>query len=153
MMKFGKKTIYSPEYYLDLVIKQMIELMIIKHNSPVLFSEIHKYMESPNPQEEAGLLDNEDLVLIIEQLITDKYISCNNLSAFPEERQYYVNFKGTWFIKQGGYQNESSQNNLEEQRVREYHTLTKILVFGTSVAAIYYILEILNHAYKIYPYP
>ena len=74
-------------------------------------------------------------------------------------------FEGRWFIRhQGGYVGKSQSLDAERKMVvfvqnetlknaRYLNRLTLILAVGTSIAALYYILEILKNHYPIYSLP
>lgn len=102
---------------------------------------------------------------IIKQLVADGYITELPLSDSPQ-RMYHVTFKGRSF---NGYveqqtilvENQKRLKALESANLlyqsnsvknsRNLNYLTIILAIGTSIAAAYYILEILNHWICIYP--
>lgn len=104
---------------------------------------------------------------IISKLIEDGYITeLRKANEGQDVTTYHVTFKGQIFE---GY--ESQQKLLNEQKARladlenrsrefqdettnnakRLNVLTVILALGTSIAAIYYLLEILNNWVRIYP--
>lgn len=102
---------------------------------------------------------------IMQKLEDDGYISKKSIYG-SEQPSYNVTFKGRIF---NGYENDYL--SLNEQKARllalekknqefqilssrnasKLNCLTLILAVGTSIAAIYYIFEILNHWLCIYP--
>lgn len=69
---------------------------------------------------------------------------------------YKINFEGEVLIERGGYsvvisENEFLKKNQEQLEKMNFY-LTLILTIGTSIPAIYYIMEIANHFWSIYPY-
>jgi len=98
------------------------------------------------------LLDEIIVKLKDDGLITE----INNLDS---QSTYHVTFKGLTF---NGYASEKQSLQAEKERLKildektlkltSWTTrLTWIIAIGTFVAAIYYLLEILNHWFCIYP--
>jgi len=96
---------------------------------------------------------------ILEQLAEDKYLIIHKQEIEENEfnrpnpiiQFYEITGTGKMFIEQGGY--SSLQKLKDEQRILEKKnsTLTLILVVGTGISALYYILEILDRIFHIYP--
>ncbi len=95
-----------------------------------------------------------DLPEILEQLTIDGYLIENKEREW--DKIYSISFKGKIFSKNGGYSELERTKNAEnirvgnvEKRQRAYESnmvrLTWILAIGTTVAAIYYLLEIIKH--------
>lgn len=106
---------------------------------------------------------------IIQKLVDDGMLSEKDAFDLPPEsrpEEYNITFKGRLWFEAGGYQGERNRLNAEntrvntvEKRQRAYESnmvlLTWILAIGTSIAALYYLLEIQkNHSdfwNKYYP--
>ena len=81
-----------------------------------------------------------ELIIIIRKLKKDGYIE---ELIFDEVPHYYKTFDGSLFREQGGYY---KRNELENSTLKMHKTtffLTWILAIGTSVAALYYLSELL----------
>jgi len=102
---------------------------------------------------------------IIKQLVEDDYIREAPINDSPQ-KTYHVTFKGRLFKGYVAYQNSLEENNkrisdLEKENrkfqemtlknSRYLNRLTFILAFGTGIAALFYLFEILNHWLCIYP--
>ena len=94
---------------------------------------------------------------ILQRLVDDGYIK----ETIREKTQpiYHLTFNGRIFE---GYLNRNISLNQEREWLKHLQILTLnnsnklnlitwIIAIGTLIAAIYYILEILNHCYAIYP--
>lgn len=102
---------------------------------------------------------------IIRQLIDDEYI--RELPIIESsQKTYHVTFKGRIFEGYVANNIASKQSikrisDLEEENRKfqkralknshQLNCLTIILAIGTMIAALYYIIEILNHLFLIYP--
>ncbi len=114
-------------------------------------------------------IDNNTLASAFVKLVKDKYVNINEqtiglkMDNSPRNINYYnISFEGIIFIKNDGYEKEH-QNNQKieiesaEMKKRQFlleekHSsiqfqllvLTWVIAIGTSVAAIYYLLEVLK---------
>lgn len=102
---------------------------------------------------------------IIRKLVEDGYVREELAAGSPPT--YHLTFNGLSFK---GYEEEVNTQNAEKTRLgnlesenqlfqreglnnaRRMNLLTLILAIGTGIAAVYYILEILHHCWKIYPH-
>ena len=115
---------FSREYIWNLYIEKTPELKINRH----LYDEILK------------------------KLVEDGYIRETKNSM--DQPVYYTTLKGLSF---DGYQNielevlklKKKSDLLADRSI----VLTALVALGTLVSAVYYLLEILNHFYQIYPLP
>ncbi len=104
-----------------------------------------------------------EMHLIIDKLIDDGYvkkyiISVVNLNTKDsvDTPHFEITFKGKMFIQEGGYEGhylklasesirlgklDENQKSTNENMV----FLTRVVAFGTTVAAIYYLLEVLKY--------
>ena len=102
---------------------------------------------------------------IIKQLVNDDYIRELPIND-SSQKSYHVTFKGRIFNGYVEYQSSLRENNerisgLEEENrkfqdatlknSRYLNRLTLILTIGTGMAALFYLFEILNHWFCIYP--
>ena len=94
---------------------------------------------------------------IIERLKQDNLITETKLE--DAQPVYHITFKGLLF---DGYEKEYELARQEKERLeriedetlnvsRRMNRLTWIIMIGTAIAALYYLLEILNHWLNIYP--
>ena len=94
---------------------------------------------------------------IIAKLKEDGLVTEVNQEAV--QPTYHVTFKGLIFDGYNQQWFDSQKENDELKSLRQTSNvnslkmtrLTKWVMFGTSIAAIYYLLEILNHWFCIYP--
>ncbi|MBA0883599.1 hypothetical protein [Flavobacterium undicola] len=96
------------------------------------------------------------------KLVKDDYvIETNKDIDNPKKTHYNISFEGLFFIKNGGYENQNLKSHQVEMEVVEMKkmqslleaknaslqvqlvVLTYLIAFGTLVAAIYYLLEVL----------
>ena len=99
----------------------------------------------------------ERAILMIEK---DGYVFSKDKSIPSGSRTtFYISFEGLVFLEQGGYRGEYERNLSEAARLaslesrqaqaeRNLLILNSLIAFGTLVAAVYYVLEILRH-YKV----
>lgn len=100
------------------------------------------------------------LTKVMNKLSKDGYIEYSDKEDYDRSkvyaiktniRAYSITWDGIYFLKLGGYKKEIESKNklqtiegdLKKLQVRTY-VLTLIIMAGTSIAAIYYILEILK---------
>lgn len=114
-------------------------------------------------------IDNSTLHSALLKLVKDDYVntemedSIDPIFKSPRKDQYYkISFEGLVFINNGGYENlyyenqkqksqfaelKKKQSLLEQKQVSNQFQivlLTWIIAFGTIVAAVYYLFEILS---------
>ena len=114
-------------------------------------------------------IDNSTLHSALLKLVKDGYVNqesentTDQIFNTPKTNHYYkISFEGSFFIKNGGYENQyhknqniensrnemiERQNALEEKQSRnqtQLVVLTWIIALGTFVAAVYYFLETLK---------
>lgn len=91
-------------------------------------------------------LDMDELIKITNQLLADHYISENKYN------QYQVTYRGIIFNDQKGYQGQMEkahevralqQSQMETQQ--KITVLTRWIAVGTSIAALYYLIEIVKN--------
>lgn len=105
----------------------------------------------------------------LEKLISENYVTQIDTIVFNEllkqdleETIYEITWEGHFFISQGGYLGQNYKNNEEKERIIKLEnaqtiisertiktqeaqvTLSRILVFLTGIATIYYLFEILK---------
>lgn len=117
------------------------------------------YLENEDAQ--ILLSDYAELLQSLDKLALDGYLK--RLGGVNPT--FGLTFEGRWFIRhQGGYVGKSQSLDAERKMVvfvqnetlknaRYLNRLTLILAVGTSIAALYYILEILKNHYPIYSLP
>ena len=112
--------------------------------------------------------DGDLLGKILNHLIKDGYLRCETRNIFKQigsgaakvdETFYYTTFEGEVFEITGGYQGKSNRQNAENIRLDKIEKnqslhrlwmtwLTAILAVGTTLAAIYYCVELYwNHGW------
>ncbi len=117
-----------------------------------LYTEILKI----NPQDCLGLLE------ILED---DKYIEIHRAGGSSTISSISINIRGKYFISasQGGYVGKSERLNREKvelgklQRTtislsEKMNTLTRWIVFGSTIAAIYYLIQIFDYYIQHCPF-
>jgi hypothetical protein len=104
------------------------------------------------------------------KLAKDEYVLQNKKDNGLINSEFHITFEGIIFIKKGGY----CQERLEAQRKEKAYELlkieqkrhetsllslnrrmvllTKIIAFGTFIAAVYYLLEILSFFWRLLRY-
>ena len=91
-------------------------------------------------------INPRDRKIIREKLIEDKYISsfvpALGSDKFLSDREYQcINFNGIFLLNKGGYVGK----NRKEKFLRTLQLwLTILIALGTAVAALYYILQMMN---------
>jgi hypothetical protein len=115
-------------------------------------------------EKKASNLDGDELVKILDQLKDDKYIKSTvkrewrtfgaaMMAAETEIEYFSVTYKGIIFNNLNGYSGKETEKHrfdlLEIQHRKTESNLyraTVILAIGTSIAAIYYLIEIFKNA-------
>ena len=110
-----------------------------------------------------NLKDFTELRAILNKLIKDGYVEAVlihhiniNTKEKISEDDYRITFEGKCFILEGGYEghfqrlaSESIRLDIlaESQRVSDGNMvfLTRVIAVGTSIAAVYYLIEIVKH--------
>ncbi len=88
-----------------------------------------------------------DVTAIIQQLVDDKYI------RFDDPNQFKISLNGQVFIARDGYQGDIDKANEEKNRIYQLeirqsqmasrlYWINLTIAIGTSIAAIYYIVEL-----------
>lgn len=115
------------------------------------FSEISNRINEENIDIEFG-----EIVYILKKLLNDGYIMEDDRfdkTKFGHDTVYRINFEGRLFLEQGGYEGVNTRQNVgnirvanlenHQKRHRMWMTrLTIILAAGTTLAAIYYCVEL-----------
>ena len=98
----------------------------------------------------------QDILLIVNQLCDDKYISYSSYTdptfGLEMERFYKITFKGRLFHQRGGYRGEDDRRNadvgrraMEVQRNKYLLLITFAIGVGTIVAAFYYAFYLFDY--------
>jgi hypothetical protein len=99
---------------------------------------------------------------ILNKLVEDGYIECRNEVLANKKNVYYIKFEGRIFNEQKGYTGQRDLLNatkvLEDtlklhQKVSTDRMiyLTRVLAFGTGIAAVYYAIEVYKLLHVHYP--
>ena len=100
-------------------------------------------------REKSGV-DFGEINNILDKLYQDGKIKME----MTQEREYYyrVTFEGSLFIEQGGYTQQQTERDYNAKlaanlRRLQYHTwwLTVVIAVGTTVAAVYYAIEVYKY--------
>jgi len=158
----------EPEYELDTV----LGIIIDEQEKRTKESNTHSFtnhQEDGTPFEdyeisaEIRLADYDQLEPILEQLLINGYLHCNDKNDAAQNKLYYATFKGRKFIADGGYQEEKRRKNEEKARIislEEHHKqietsifyLTVILAAVGIIDAVLHVLEIGEKDKTIYSF-
>lgn len=135
----------SPLEKLDIVL-----LCLEKHHS----ERHHNFISIAGIlQEEHPEIDFGEIQSALNKLVKDGYVEIREVGRESITDIYYmITFEGRIWKEQGGYQCEKKENDRinaladaqQEASVRMV-LLTRIVAIGTSVAAIYYLLEVVKY--------
>jgi hypothetical protein len=82
----------------------------------------------------------EELYLLIDKLLVDKYIyKTDSIETGGSEDLYYLNLTGKVFIEQGGY---VRKNKIDNSSIRTLTVLSWLIAIASGIAAVYYIISI-----------
>jgi hypothetical protein len=154
-MILSKKSILYPDQVLDIVLEDMVLWQSKNSGYQTIVDLADRVLDYLH---ENYLIDSSivDISSIFDQLEEDKYIKCSDDSAIKEKRQYYVTFKGAWFIKNNGYSGKIEDRLNDKLRLEklEYNQkansnsmtfLTVVLTLTGIVGTVYSFLEIRTH--------
>ena len=155
----------TPIEQIDAVLKLLAEdetLQPYASDGEILAALIVKYPES----EHLGY--GMDTLRILNKLVKDGYVDFkeDNFKSghilIERPNKYFITFDCGLFHQQGGYAEQLRNQNSHDARMESLEDsakanrqwmlwLTVLVALGTTVAASYYLLEILNHWYFVYP--
>ena len=101
-----------------------------------------------------GGISEREVNSILNQLEDDGYIASHGSIESGVQgivKSYQITYKGNLYLLNGGYKQTFNDKNELRELNRSNKRLQFIIAFGTSIAALYYLLEILNHLFKFYP--
>ncbi len=104
-------------------------------DSAITFTSIYQSLGEKYPEQ----IDKSELSRILRKLENDKYIEIRNTDA---EIFYYISTDGSYFVEVGGYEQERDEKGRVKNLEKKNFRLTYILVFGTTIAALYYLNEL-----------
>ncbi len=96
-------------------------------------------------------VEKHEFMPIVYHLIEDKYVEPNWQSPDTKEsgnppNQIKITFKGKVFINEGGYITQKATNLSNKKRIESLEhknlVLTRLIAFGTIIAALYYANEL-----------